>query len=54
MSEWCSSQKKLIVDFRKLQRERLDNINPRRKLAKGETTKLVKLEGIAADWRCKQ
>ena len=40
-------QKKPIVDFRKLLQERLDKTNPRRKLAKDETTKLVKLEGIA-------
>ena len=40
-------QKKPIVDFRKLLQERLDKTNPRRKLAKDETTKLAKLEGIA-------
>ena len=40
-------QKKPIVDFRKLLQERLDKTNPRRKLAKNETTKLAKLEGIA-------
>ena len=39
-------QKKPIVDFRKLLQERLDKTNPRRKLAKDETTKLAKLEGI--------
>ena len=33
-------------DFRKLLQERLDKVNPRRKLAKDETTKLAKLEGI--------
>ena len=47
MSEWYNSQKKPIVDFRKLLQERLDKANPRRKLAKDETTKLAKLEGIA-------
>ena len=47
MSEWYNSQKKPIVDFRKLLQERLDKVNPRRKLAKDETTKLAKLEGIA-------
>ena len=46
MSEWYNSQKKPIVDFRKLLQERLDKANPRRKLAKDETTKLAKLEGI--------
>ena len=40
-------QKKTIVDFRQLLQERLDKTNPRRKLAKDETTKLAKLEGIA-------
>jgi len=40
-------QKKLIVDFRKLLQERSDKVNPRRKLAKDETIKLAKLEGIA-------
>ena len=47
MSEWYNSQKTPIVDFRKLLQERLDKVNPRRKLAKGEATKLAKLEGIA-------
>ena len=47
MSEWCGSQKKPIVDFRKLLQERLDKNNPSRKLAKDETTKLAKLKGIA-------
>ena len=47
MSEQHNSQKKPIVDFRKLLQERLDKVNPSRKLAKDETTKLAKLEGIA-------
>ena len=47
MSELYNSQKKPIVDFRKLLQGRLDKVNPRRKLAKDETTKLAKLEGIA-------
>jgi tetratricopeptide (TPR) repeat protein len=34
-------------NFRKLLQERLDNTNPRRKLAKEEATKLERLEGIA-------
>jgi hypothetical protein len=37
-------------DFRKLLQERLDKVNPRRKLAKDETTKLAKLEGIVEDF----
>ena len=44
MSEW---QKDSSDNFRKLLQERLDKTNPRRKLAKDETTKLAKLEGIA-------
>jgi hypothetical protein len=47
MSEWQDMQKKPIVDFRKFLQERLDKTIPRRKLAKDETTKLAKLEGIA-------
>jgi hypothetical protein len=46
MSEWYNSQKKSSSNFRKLLQERLDKTNPRRKLAKDETTKLAKLEGI--------
>ena len=47
MSEWYNSQKKPSSNFRKLLQERLDKVNPRRKLANDETTKLSKLEGIA-------
>lgn len=47
MSEWNDNQNKQINNFRKLLQERLDKVNPRRKLAKDETTKLAKLEGIA-------
>ena len=47
MSEWYDSQKKQNSNHRKLLQERLDKANPRRKLAKDETTKLAKLEGIA-------
>jgi hypothetical protein len=51
MTESQDMQKKPIVDFRKLLQERLDKVNPRRKLAKDETTKLAKLEGIAKKLR---
>ena len=51
MSEWYSNQKTPIVDFRKSLQERLDKTNPRRKLAKDETTKLAKLEGIVEKLR---
>jgi hypothetical protein len=47
MNEWYDSQKKPIVDFRKLLQERIDKGNPRRKLVKDETTKLAKLEAIS-------
>jgi hypothetical protein len=43
MTESQDMQKKPIVDFRKLLQERLDKTNPRRQLAKDETTKLAKL-----------
>ena len=43
MSEWYNSQMKRSSNFRKLLQERLDKVNPRRKLEKDETTKL---EGI--------
>ena len=46
MSEWYDSQKKPNGNFRKSLQERLDKTNPRRKLAKDETTKLAKLEGM--------
>lgn len=46
MSEWHHSKSRHYSDFRKLLQERIDKANPRRKLVKDETTKLVKLEGI--------
>jgi len=45
MSVRYDSQKKQNSNLRKLLQERLDKANPRRKLAKDETTKLAKLEG---------
>ena len=47
MSDWYDSQKKPSSSFCKLLQKRVDEANPRRKLAKDETTKLAKLEGIA-------
>ena len=47
MSEWYDTQNNPSGNFRKLLQEHLDKANPRRKLAKDETTKLAKLEGIA-------
>jgi hypothetical protein len=46
-SELQNMQQKPIVDFRKFLQERFDKTSPRRQLAKDETTKLAKLEGIA-------
>jgi hypothetical protein len=43
MSEWYNSQKKPSSNFRKFLQERFNKVNPRRQLAKDETTKL---EGI--------
>jgi hypothetical protein len=51
MNERHDSQKKPSGDFRKLLQERIDKANPRRKLAKDETTKLAKLEGIVEKLR---
>ena len=45
MSEWYNSHNKPSSNVPKLLQGRLDNLNPRRKLAKDETTKL---EAIAA------
>ena len=47
MSEWQDMQKKPIIDFHKFLQERFDKTSPRHQLAKDETTKLAKLEGIA-------
>ena len=47
MSEWLDNQKKPSSNFQKLLQERTKKTNPRRKLAKDETIKLAKLEGIA-------
>ena len=46
MIERIDSQRKVSSNFRKSLQERIDKTNPRRKLAKDETTKLAKLEGI--------
>ena len=51
MSEWYNSQKKPSSNFRKVLQERSDKTNTRRKLAKDETTKLAKLEGIVEKLR---
>ena len=50
-SELQNMQQKPIVDFRKFLQERFNKTNPCRRLAKDETTKLAKLEGIAEKLR---
>ena len=47
MSEWYDKQKKPSSNFRELLRERIDKVNPRRKLTAEEIKRLTKLEGIA-------
>ena len=53
MSEWYDSQKRPSSNFRELLRNHLDQNNLRRnELTRHETTKLAKLEAIAAKLRC--
>lgn len=47
MSEWYDSQKKPNSNFRQLLQERIEQVNPRRKLTEEETKWLNKLEAIA-------
>jgi len=47
MSEWLDNQKKLRRNFRKSLKERIEKVNPRRKLTTEENKRLNKLEGIA-------
>ena len=47
MSEWLDSQKQSSSNIRKLLQERIEEVNPRRKLTAEETKRLNKLEGIA-------
>ena len=46
MSEWLDNHKKTNCNFLKLLQERIDKVNPRRKLTTVETKRLNKLEGI--------
>ena len=50
MSEWYDNQKKPSSNFRKLLQERLDETNPRRKLAIDETTKLSPIDLDLSDF----
>ena len=47
MSEWYDNQKKLSSNIRKLLQQRIEKVNPRRKLTTEETKRLNKLEAIA-------
>ena len=47
MSEWLDNQKQTSSNIRKLLQERIEKVNPRRKLTTEETKRLNKLEGIA-------
>ena len=46
MSEWLNNQKEQNSNFRKLLQERIEKVNPRRKLTAEETKSLIKLECI--------
>jgi len=52
MTESQEMQKKPIADFREFVQEWFDKTSPRHKLAKDETTKLAKLEGIVENLKC--
>jgi len=47
MSEWYDNQKKSSSNIRKLLQERIEKVNPRRKLTTEEIKRLNKLEAIA-------
>jgi len=47
MSEWYDSQRQSSVNLRKLQQERIEKANPRRKLTVEEAKRLAKLRAIA-------
>jgi hypothetical protein len=51
MSEWFDSQQKPSGNFCKLLQQRVNKINPRRKLTAEESKRLAKLEAIAAKLR---
>lgn len=47
VSEWYDNRKKLSSNLHMLLRERIDKVNPRRKLTAEEAKRLSKLEVIA-------
>ena len=51
VSEWYDNRKKLSSNLHTLLRERIDKVNPRRKLTAEEAKRLSKLEVIAAKLR---
>ena len=51
MSEWLDSQKKFVSSIRQLLQERIEKVNPRRRLTAEETKRLNKLETIAEKLR---
>ena len=54
MIEWYNSYKKLSSKFWKLPQERLDKVNPRRKLTAEEEKRLSKLEAIAVKLKLRE
>ena len=51
MSEWLDNQKKSISSIHQLLQERIEKVNPRRKLNAEEAKRLTKLEAIAEKLR---
>ena len=47
ISEWLDNQKQSIISTRKLLQERIENVDPRRKLSTEEAKRLANLESIA-------
>lgn len=52
MNEWYNSQKKLSSNFRKLLLERLDKVNPSRKLVNTALTKRHSTNQIDCTYSC--
>ena len=52
MSEWLYDQKQSVSNIRKLLQERIEKVNPRRRLTAEEIKRLNKLEAIADKLKC--
>ena len=52
MSEWLDSQKKSVSSIRQLLQERIEKVNPRRRLTAEEAKRLATLEGITDKLKC--